>query len=102
CGDEVENRKPDPEAFLVALDRLGVSSGEAVVIEDSSEGLDAAVGANVPTVVVVNGYTRDHDLAAARLVLDGFGEPGAPAEVIADPAGTGNQGVLDVATLARL
>ncbi|MGH9279079.1 MAG: HAD-IA family hydrolase, partial [Acidimicrobiales bacterium] len=42
CGDEVENRKPDPEAFLVALDRLGVSSGEAVVIEDSSEGLDAA------------------------------------------------------------
>jgi HAD superfamily hydrolase (TIGR01509 family) len=102
CGDEVEARKPDPEAFTVALERLGLTADEAVVIEDSAEGLEAAIAAGLPTVVVVNGYTRDHDLAAAGLVLDGFGEPDAPAEVLSDRAGTGCQGVLDVATLNRL
>jgi hypothetical protein len=50
----------------------------------------------------LNGYTLDHDVSAAGLVLDGFGEPGRPARVIADPAQTGCAGVLDVATIARL
>ena len=101
-GDEVDERKPDPEAFTVALERLDVPAAEAVVVEDSAEGVEAAVGAGLACAVVVNGYTRDHDLEAAGLVLDGFGEPGAPAEVLADPAGTGCTGVLDRATLARL
>jgi hypothetical protein len=51
---------------------------------------------------VVNGYTRDHDLDAAGLVLDGFGEPDAPAAVLADRANTGCTGVLDVASLTKL
>ncbi|MCA1691341.1 MAG: HAD-IA family hydrolase [Actinobacteria bacterium] len=101
-GDEAENRKPDPEAFVVALERLDLPAGEAVVVEDSAEGVEAATEAGLACAVVVNGYTRDHDLAAAGLVLDGFGEPDAPAEVIADRAGTGCRGVLDAAVLARL
>ena len=101
-GDEVENRKPDPEAFLVALERLGLEAQETVVVEDSGEGLEAAVAADLPCVVVVNGYTRDHDLSAAGLVLDGFGEPDSPAEVLADTAGTECGGLLEVATLCTL
>jgi HAD superfamily hydrolase (TIGR01509 family) len=101
-GDEVENRKPDPEAFVIALERLGVEAHEAVVVEDSGEGVEAAVAADIPCVVVVNGYTRDHELSAAGLVLDGFGEPDDPAEVLADPAETGCTGVLDVKTLLAL
>ncbi len=101
-GDEVENRKPDPEAFLVALDRLEVPAARTVVVEDSAEGVEAAHGAELACAVVVNGYTRDHDLEGAGLVLDGFGEPDAPAEVLADRAGTGCKGVLDKASLASL
>lgn len=102
CGDEVENRKPDPEAFLVAVEKLATSPAETVVVEDSAEGLEAAVAAKLPTAVVVNGYTRDHDLDAAGLVMDGFGEPDAPADVISDRAGTECRGVLDLGTLTRL
>jgi HAD superfamily hydrolase (TIGR01509 family) len=102
CGDEVSDRKPDPEAFTVALERLELGPEVAVVVEDSAEGLEAAVAAGLRCAVVVNGYTRDHDLEAAGLVLDGFGERDAPAEVLADRAGTGCEGVLDAATLARL
>ena len=76
-GDEVENRKPDPEAFTEVLDRLGVTPADAVVVEDSAEGVDAAVAAGLACVVVVNGYTEDHDLdVLARVLAGGRGRSG--------------------------
>ena len=101
-GDDVAERKPDPEAFTLALDRLGVEPSEAVVVEDSVEGVTASVAAGVPCVVVVNGYTADHDLSEADLVLDGFGEPHEPARVMADRADTGCEGVLDIEVMRRV
>jgi len=101
-GDEVANRKPDPEAFVVALQRLAAGPENAVAVEDSGEGLSSAQGAGLRCAVVVNEYTAGHDLATADLVLDGFGEPDAPAEVLADRRSTGCSGVLDVATLRQL
>lgn len=101
-GDEVEARKPDPEAFTTALDRLGLTASSVVAVEDSAEGLASAVAAGLACAVVVNGYTAGHDLGAADLVIDGFGEDGRPAAVLADRRHSGCQGVLDHATLARL
>ena len=101
-GDDVSERKPDPEAFEVALERLGAGVGESVVVEDSDNGVQAAKAAGLTCAVVVTGYTVDQDLSEADLVLDGFGEPGSPAKVLADPHRTGCDGVLDVATLRRL
>jgi len=101
-GGDVEEKKPDPEAFELALDRLGMKAGEAVVVEDSWEGLSAARAAHLACAVVVNGYTAEHDLSEADLVLDGFGDEGSPARVLADPHHTGCDGVLRVATLRRL
>jgi HAD superfamily hydrolase (TIGR01509 family) len=101
-GDEVENRKPDPEAFAECLDRLGLAAADVLAVEDSAEGLDAAVGAGLACVVVVNGYTEDHDLDAAELVLDGFGDPEAPARVLADRVDSGCDGVLDLDVLSRV
>ena len=101
-GDDVEERKPDPEAFELALEQLDVPAHQAVVVEDSAEGVEAAKAADLACVAVVNGYTADHDLEAAELVLDGFGEESSPALVLADRRDTGCEGVLDAATLARL
>ena len=103
AGDDVSNRKPDPEVFTTTLEKLGLDgTGGAVVIEDSVEGLEASRAAGLPCAVVVNGYTADHDLAGADLVVDGFGEPDAPANVLADPRGTGTKGILDAALLRKL
>ena len=102
AGDDVANRKPDPEVFTAALEKLGFDGpAGVVVIEDSGEGLEAARAAGLCCAVVVNGYTADHDLSGADLVLDGFGEAGAPAAVEADPHGTGCAGILD-ADLLRI
>lgn len=102
AGDDVTHRKPDPEVFTTALKELGEEAGAVVVVEDSAEGLAAARGAGLCCVVVVNGYTVDHDLAAADLLLDGFGEPGAPAAVLADPHATGCDGILTTDVLRTL
>ncbi len=101
-GDEVAGRKPDPEAYVVALDRLGTTTADTLAVEDSYEGLAAAKAAGLACVVVTNGYTAGHDLTAADLVLDGFGDPERPARVTADRRGTGCAGVIDVDTLRRL
>lgn len=100
AGDDVTNRKPDPEVFTSAVERLGLRGpGEVVVVEDSFEGLAAARAAGLCCVVVVNGYTVDHDMAGADLVLDGFGEPGARAAVLDDPHGTRCDGILTASVL---
>ncbi len=48
-NEDVSRPKPDPEIYLAALDRLGISPREAVIIEDAPHGIEAArlSGANV-------------------------------------------------------
>ncbi len=100
-GDDVTDRKPSPEVFEVALSRLDTAASETVAVEDSANGLAAAVEAGLPCVVVVNEYTRDHDLTAADLVVDCFGQPGR-AEVLGGPEDALEDGAITVATLERL
>ena len=56
-----------------------------LVVEDSRNGLLAAVGAGLRCVATVNGYTRDQDLGEAVLVVSSLGDPGGePVEVLAN------------------
>jgi HAD superfamily hydrolase (TIGR01509 family) len=103
-ADEAPDRKPDPSAHLLALERLGLS-GEArtaPAIEDSRNGLEAAKAAGLACVIVVNDYTREQDFSEAELVLDGFGDGDGGARVLRDPLGLEPPGRLDVGTLRRL
>lgn len=75
CGDDVAALKPDPEAYRLALARLGVTAERAVAVEDSGPGLNAALAAGLATVVVTNGYTADHDLTGAAMVREAFDAP---------------------------
>ena len=52
CGDEVENGKPDPEVFLKACEKLGVSVNEALVLEDSEAGIQAAFAGGIKVICV--------------------------------------------------
>ncbi len=71
-GTEVPTLKPDPAVYVETLARLGVSPDQTLAVEDSANGLRAALGAGVPCVVVANSYTRGQDFAGALAVLDGF------------------------------
>jgi beta-phosphoglucomutase-like phosphatase (HAD superfamily) len=97
----VPAKKPAPDIYLLALERLGVPADRAVAVEDSGGGLRAALAAGVTCVVTVNGYTAGDDMRGAALVVDSFGEPGAPpVRVLADEAGVSPGAYLTLADLA--
>ena len=50
--DDVRRGKPDPEGFLTASSRLGVTPAEALVFEDSLPGIAAARAAGMPVAFV--------------------------------------------------
>lgn len=78
-GDDVKETKPDPAAYLIALERLGLEPSEAVAVEDSPPGLEAARRAGLACVVVPNDYTRGQDFSGAALVAGSFEDLDVPA-----------------------
>jgi HAD superfamily hydrolase (TIGR01509 family) len=83
AGDVVAAKKPDPAIYALALERLGIGPLDAIVIEDSRNGLLAAVAAGVRCVVTVSGYTAEDDMSEAVLVITSLGEPDDPSRVLA-------------------
>ncbi|HEY4385201.1 MAG TPA: HAD family hydrolase [Ktedonobacteraceae bacterium] len=69
CGDEVQHTKPDPEVYLLALERSGVQPAEALALEDSPNGVLAAKRAGMRCIAVPNPLTGHFpfEMADARL-----------------------------------
>jgi HAD superfamily hydrolase (TIGR01509 family) len=84
AGDIVPKKKPAPDIYLLALERLDMSPAEAVVIEDSRNGLLAAVAAGLHCVVTLSSYTVDEDMQEAILVVSHLGDPDNPMHVLAN------------------
>lgn len=82
AGDIVPQKKPAPDIYRYAMQQMGVQPQECLAFEDSDNGIRSAVAANLKTIVTINDYTREHDFSQAALVLDQFGEPDAPFQVL--------------------
>ena len=97
AGDAVPAKKPDPGIYLLALERTGADPDDTIVIEDSRNGLRAAVGAGLRCVVTVSSYTAEEDFSEAVLVVSSLGDPGEPTEILANrsPAEPGQYITLD-------
>jgi len=76
AGDVVARKKPAPDIYQLALERLGVPPASVLVIEDSRNGLLSAVAAGLRCLVTVNGYTESEDMSEAILVVTSLGDPG--------------------------
>lgn len=70
CGEDVARKKPDPEAYVLALNRLGIAAADAIAIEDSRNGLLAAQAAGIDTVVVRSRFFGHQEFPEARLVVN--------------------------------
>jgi HAD superfamily hydrolase (TIGR01509 family) len=84
AGDVVRAKKPDPAIYELALERLGARREDAIVVEDSRNGLLAAHAAGLRCVVTVSDYTAGEDFGEAALVLSSLGDPDRPMTVIAN------------------
>ena len=73
-GNDVTRRKPAPDAYLEASQRLGVDPSRSIAIEDSAAGVAAARAAGLKTVAIPHWLTKTHDLSAADLLAAHAGE----------------------------
>ncbi len=76
CADDVPSgrTKPNPDLFLKALEVLGVGTNEAIVFEDSPNGVKAARVAGIFVVSVPNPMTAMLKTDGANLTLDSLAE----------------------------
>lgn len=78
-GTEISDLKPDPAVYLEVLRRAGCEPARAVAVEDSANGVQAAVRAGLRCLAARNPYTREDDLSGASLVVDELNDPGLVA-----------------------
>jgi HAD superfamily hydrolase (TIGR01509 family) len=74
AGDVVARKKPAPDIYLLALETLGLPAHECMVVEDSRNGLLAALGAGLPTLITTSTYTVDEDFTGAAKVVPELGD----------------------------
>jgi HAD superfamily hydrolase (TIGR01509 family) len=82
ANEAVDCKKPAPDVYLWALERLGLAATDCVAIEDSSVGLRAALAAHLPTIITSSDYTAQDDFTGASAVLSSLGEPDNPARFV--------------------
>jgi HAD superfamily hydrolase (TIGR01509 family) len=75
-SEEVARGKPAPDVYLEAARALGVPAERCVAIEDSSNGLRAAVAAGMPVIAVPNPHypPAEDALALAAARVDSVGQ----------------------------
>jgi HAD superfamily hydrolase (TIGR01509 family) len=66
----VDQGKPDPAAFTLALERLGETAGDCVAIEDNLDGVSAATAAGLAVFAFPNEGTTGHDFTGATATVD--------------------------------
>ena len=100
AGDVVARKKPDPEIYLLAMEKTGVRPEQCIVIEDSSNGVKAAKDAGMNVVATVNEYTLQEDLGLADIVVSCLGDEGdQQAELISSARPWRIRGVVHVSDL---
>lgn len=62
-------KKPHPQVYVQTLARLGLAADNCLALEDSFNGLRAAVAAGIKTIVTPNNFTAHHDFSGALRVL---------------------------------
>ncbi len=100
AGDIVPAKKPAPDIYLYAMEKLGLSPADCIAFEDSHNGIRSSMGADLKTIIAVNGYTTEDDFTGATIVLDHWGEPGVPFNVLSGDAGAATY--LDLELVKKL
>lgn len=70
CMEDVPEVKPAPDLFLAALAALGLQAPEAIIFEDSPNGINAGRLAGVFTVAIPNAVSRQLNMPNASLILN--------------------------------
>ena len=73
-AEDYKRGKPDPEPYRTAMDRLGVTAGRCIVLEDAQPGIQAARAAGAKVVGIQAGNFVGYDLSAAHVLVNTLDE----------------------------
>ncbi len=73
-ADDIKKGKPDPEPYLLGLERLEVLTSEAVAFEDSKIGITSAKSAGLLTVGILTKGLNDNVVKLADIVIQNYNE----------------------------
>ncbi len=99
-GDCTKNKKPSPEIYEWALEKLQLSSQSCIAIEDSPRGVESALNANIKVIVTPSDYTTDEIFKNADLVVSHLGELNQPLKKISGKIKVSK--VVDLALLREI
>ncbi len=69
-GDDVKRRKPYPDLYLFAVDKLNLTSKECLAIEDSKIGIESARSAGCKIVALKTPFNLTDDLVDADRIVN--------------------------------
>lgn len=88
CGEDVRAKKPSPEGYQLALDRLTLPPSEVLVVEDSPQGLEAATAAGLACLLTLGDCAATPNgpwWHGANAAVDHLGEAGLPTRLLHGP-----------------
>ncbi|GFO97614.1 HAD-superfamily hydrolase, subfamily IA, variant3 [groundwater metagenome] len=72
-GDDVKKSKPDPEPYLLAVEKLGVAKEECIVIENAPLGIRSARSAGL-RCIAIPAYLGRESVKEADVIVDSHRE----------------------------
>ena len=73
-GETLEKSKPEPDIFIETAKKLGINFGEAIVIEDSTHGVEAAKRAEMKCIGYINSNSGNQNLSKADYICKDINE----------------------------
>lgn len=67
--EDCAKRKPSPDVYLMASQKLDIKPANCLVFEDTALGVEAAKNAGMKCIALPNGYTKEQDFSKADLVM---------------------------------
>ncbi|WP_127470922.1 HAD family hydrolase [Thiomicrorhabdus aquaedulcis] len=105
AGDVVPAKKPAPDIYLWALEKMNLTAADAIAFEDSINGYKSSAGSNLKTIITINEYTKDDDFTGAELILDQMGDAKSGFTVLGGTLDTNTLGdamFLDLALVHKI
>lgn len=81
-AEDTPRHKPEPDPYLLGLDRLGVGPEATVVFEDSDIGASAATAAGIPVIAYRHEFNKGHSFKNVAARIDSFNSAGALVELV--------------------
>ncbi len=74
CREDVGAAKPDPAPYLAAISNLEVSADQAIALEDSPTGVQAAKNAGIYCIAIPSPMTKTHNFDHADMRLESLAD----------------------------